>query len=85
MLPEISSVFEIARSGAPGDLHLVRLIDRALQATGHLSLRDLDVVIDGTSVVLRGKLPRYYLKQMAHAAIRAIPEVGNVHDELEIV
>jgi len=85
MLPETSPVFEIARSGAPGDLHLVRLIDRAFQATGHLSLRELDLVIDGTSVILRGKLPRYYLKQMAHAAIRAIPGIGNVHDEVEVV
>ena len=76
---------EMARSTPSGDLQLAWLINRALQATGHLCLRHLDIVVEGAIVILRGKLPRYYLKQRAHAAIRAIPGVGNVRDEVEII
>lgn len=75
---------ETTRSAAAGDAHLARLIDQAFRATGHLCLRDLDLVIAGGLVVLRGKLPRYYLRQVAHAVVRAIPGVNEVHDEVEV-
>jgi osmotically-inducible protein OsmY len=76
---------EAESSAATGDVHLVWLIDQALRATGYLCLRDLDLIVADGKVVLRGKLPRYYLKQVAHATVRALPGVIDVHDEVEVV
>lgn len=67
------------------DAHIVLQINLALRATGHLPLLNLECVASGGVVILRGRLPRYYLKQVAHAAIRAISGVHRIHDELEIV
>src|SRR5262245_53508254 len=66
------AIDDTARSAASGELHLGKLIDRALRATGHLCLGDLDFVVTGGAVVLRGKLSRYYLKQVTYAIVRAI-------------
>jgi osmotically-inducible protein OsmY len=67
------------------DAHIVLQIDLALRATGYLALLNLEFVATGGVVVLRGRLPRYYLKQVVHAAVRAISGVHRIHDELEIV
>ena len=82
--PEFNSD-DAVRLSAPGDVHLEKLIDRALRGTGHLCLGDLHVIVSGGVIVLRGKLPRYYLKQVTHAIVRAIPGVLEIHDEIEIV
>jgi osmotically-inducible protein OsmY len=72
-------------SASPADARLGGQIDQALRATGHLSLRRLEIIAAEGLVVLRGRLPSYYLKQVAQTAVRAVPGVGAVHDELDIV
>lgn len=67
------------------DKRLAEKIDKAVRATGYLSLRGLNVIVVERLVVLRGKLPSYYMKQVVHAAVRAVLGVGEVRDELNVV
>ena len=60
-------------------------IDQALQATRYLTLRNLEIIVLDGLVILRGVLPSYYMKQVAHTAVRAVPGVGEVRDELDVV
>lgn len=47
-------------------------------------IRDLDVACEGNRVVLRGRAPSYYLKQLAqHGALDVLPEIA-VENEIEV-
>ena len=74
-----------ARSASSADERVAEKIDQALRATGYRSLRNLAFLVAEGLVILRGRLPSYYMKQVAQATVRAVPGVGDVHDELEIV
>jgi len=74
-----------SKSASPADAHLASQIDRALRATGYLCLRNLAFLVAEGLVILRGRLPSYYMKQVAQATVRAVPGVGDVHDELDVV
>src|SRR5690349_11610121 len=58
---------------------LLARVDQALRATGYLSLRELKCTVGEGLVTLRGRLPSYYMKQVAHVAVRAVPGVGDIH------
>lgn len=70
---------------ARGQAILEMQVDEALRATGHLPLRYLEFTEDGGVVTLRGRLPSYYLKQIAQTVVLAIPGVDGVCDELDVV
>jgi len=55
-----------------------------LRATGYLPLRDLEIFAAEGFVTLRGRVPSYYLKQVAQAAVLALPGVDAVRNELDV-
>lgn len=63
---------------------LVDDIMSALRSTGYLELFDLDVVVDGHDVLLRGRVPSYYIKQKAEFMIRSMPGVATLHSDIEV-
>jgi osmotically-inducible protein OsmY len=72
-------------AGPAADLDLASQIDWALHATGYPPLRDVHILaVEGTAV-LRGVVPTYYMKQIAQAAVSAIPGVSELHNELDVV
>lgn len=73
------------RSASPADARVAEKIEQALRLTGYLSLRDLEIFVAEGLVVLRGRLPSYYLKQVTQAAVRAVLGVREVRDELDVV
>lgn len=73
------------RSMSRPDARMAARIERALRDTGYLSLRDLEIIVTEGLVVLRGRLPSYYLKQVAHATAGAVPGVAEILDELDVV
>jgi hypothetical protein len=48
---------------------------RALRATGYLSLRAVKASVSGRVVILQGRVPTYYMKQLAQAAAMDVADV----------
>lgn len=57
----------------------------ALQNTGYLQLQDLEVLVDGHGVRLRGTLPSFYLRQKAHHIALRVPGVLNLVDDVDVI
>src|SRR5262249_46261898 len=66
------------------DRRLAEQVALALFATGYPALRNLEVVVGDRLVLLRGRVPSYYLKQLAQAAALAVPEVHQLCNQLEV-
>lgn len=57
----------------------------ALRQTGYGQLRDLDLSSDGDVIVLSGRVPTYFLKQLAQVAAMGVPGVQCVINEMQVV
>ena len=66
------------------DLHLAEGIERALRATGYGALRTIEVAVHARIVRLVGRVPSYYLKQVAQVTALAIPETQQVRNDLDV-
>lgn len=67
------------------DLRLAEHIERALRATGHGALRAVEVAVRGRLVILSGRVPTYYLKQIAQATALTVPGTHQLHNDLDVV
>lgn len=56
----------------------------ALDGTGRTWLRRVSVSVYGGVVLLQGRVPSFYLKQMAQVIVMAVPGVGVVRNELQV-
>jgi len=72
------------RSALPAGRRLSEQIIQVLRATGYLALRDLDAFAAEGIVILRGRVPSYYLKQVAQSAVRELPGVVEVRNQLDV-
>jgi hypothetical protein len=70
-----SGVDAEAKSFSPADRRLSEQIIQVLRATGCLPLRDLRVFSADGLVTLQGRVPSYYMKQVAQSAICSLPGV----------
>jgi CheY-like chemotaxis protein len=52
--------------------------------TGYGKLRDVAVSAHSRVVVLRGRVPSYYLKQVAQTAVLSLPGIDHVRNDLEV-
>jgi osmotically-inducible protein OsmY len=68
-----------------GDVHLAERVSLALRETGRLPLIDLDVSVCDQLVLLQGRLPTYYLKQLAQATAMAVPGIERVRNLVNVV
>ncbi len=66
------------------DRRLAERVARTLRATGYGPLRDLEVTVHERLVILGGRVPSYYLKQIAQATALAVPGVEQVRNDLEV-
>ena len=73
----------MARS-AEGNCPLAECVERALRATGYGSLRGVEVTARERMVILKGRVPSYYLKQVAQAAALAVPGGHQIRNDLEV-
>jgi osmotically-inducible protein OsmY len=63
---------------------LLGMVQRRLQDSGYLALRDVDCSADDQNVVLRGNVPSFYLKQLAQEVVRAAVGVRHIVNEIEV-
>jgi osmotically-inducible protein OsmY len=64
------------------DCDLQNRVIRALRATGYPALRDIDVTVSESTVLLAGRTPTYYLKQTAQSAAMAVAGQHVVSNEI---
>jgi hypothetical protein len=57
---------------------------RTLTESGHAQLRQVRIAISGTEVALLGRVPTYYLKQLAQSLVLAVEGVESLRNELEV-
>lgn len=67
------------------ELALVEAVRRALDSTGYLELRNLDVKISDDFVQLDGRVRSYYMKQVAQSAAKSVRGVARVLNHVEVV
>ena len=55
-----------------------------LQSSGHADLRNVLCEHDSGVTRLRGHLPSFYLKQLAHELVRNIHGIGQIENAIEV-
>jgi osmotically-inducible protein OsmY len=55
-----------------------------LHRAGYLALRDIACDADGDALRLRGRLPTYYLKQLAQELAAEVEGVGRVINQIQV-
>jgi osmotically-inducible protein OsmY len=63
----------------------VEAVDRALRATGYPALRGIQIEIERGIVVLWGRVPNYYQKQVAQVTAQRMPGVRGIANGIEVV
>jgi osmotically-inducible protein OsmY len=66
------------------DMDLAERVERALRATGYSPLRAVEVAVRDRRVLLSGRVPSYYMKQIAQSAVLAVPGVGELCNDLDV-
>lgn len=67
------------------DLRLAERVQHALHASGHAVLRGARITVHARSVILAGRVPSYYLKQVAQTLALAVPGILQIENGLEVV
>jgi osmotically-inducible protein OsmY len=66
------------------DCRLAERVERALRATGYGALRGIKVTVHARYIILGGRVPSYYLKQVAQATALAVPGARHVRNDLDV-
>ena len=67
------------------DRNLIETVARALRETGHPAMRSLDIEISGGVVILWGRVPSYYQKQLAQETVQRVAGVQGIANGIEVV
>ena len=59
-------------------------IKEKLHFTQHAALRCVTYSIEGDTVVLFGRVPSYYLKQLAQVKVTCVPGIERVDNRIEV-
>jgi osmotically-inducible protein OsmY len=66
------------------DLHLAERVACALRATGYGPLRSIHVIVHARLALLGGRVPSYYLKQLAQSTALTVSGIDQVRNDLEV-
>jgi BON domain len=66
------------------ELPLAGSVKRALHATGRGALCGVEVSVRARVAFLGGRVPSYYLKQVAQAVALAVPGIQHICNDLEV-
>ena len=70
--------------GSQIDLVLHARIQQALKSSGYKALRNLGVTTNEGHVYLQGRVPTYYLKQVAQTKVMALDEVETLENAISV-
>jgi len=85
MMPlETTSMTESHHSNESSAARVVDAVREALGKTGYTWLQRVAVAWERECIALRGRVPSFYLKQLAHVTAMAVPGIGVVINELQV-
>jgi osmotically-inducible protein OsmY len=67
------------------DVRVAEEVERTLRATGHIPLRAVKISVCGRVVIVQGRVPSYYLKEVAQTAALGVLGVEELRNDLEVV
>jgi len=67
------------------DKDLLQRVTCFLHQQGHVPLQSLEITVDQGVVLVRGRVPTFYLRQVAIACIKHVAGVTRVVDLIEVV
>ena len=63
---------------------IVRTATAALKATGYRQLESLQVYCSHGRLTLQGRVPTYYLKQVAQSAIQGLHGIRDIDNDIRV-
>jgi osmotically-inducible protein OsmY len=73
-----------AMTPSAGDAGVEMKAQRLLDESNYLALRRLQCEFRDGHLVLRGRVPTFYLKQMAQTLVRQLPQVQQIENRLDV-
>jgi hypothetical protein len=82
-----AAIAELPSTTAPERAELSLLARKHLECHPHFRgrLSGLEIQQRGRTLVLSGRLPTFYLKQLVQEAVRHLPGVQHVRNEIDVV
>lgn len=78
-------VAQSAASAATQDERILQQVVAAFVQTGYAQLRNVKTYCHNGRVILQGRIPTAYLKQMALEVVQSLPDVKDVDNDLRVV
>ena len=75
---------KIGTKARPAEAAIGRLVEGVLRRSGYLALRDVSCVAVGQALYLRGRLPSYYLKQVAQESAASVAGAHRLINLIEV-
>jgi osmotically-inducible protein OsmY len=69
---------------SPASFPLAETVRIALGKTGHSRMQCVAVTFESGTLVLQGRVPSYYLKQLAQETVQGLPGIHAVRNELQV-
>jgi osmotically-inducible protein OsmY len=63
---------------------IAEIAQAALRRSAYFELRDVSCEFSGGVLTLHGRVPTYYLKQLAQVSVVDVPGVIEVHNRIEV-
>jgi len=76
---------QLPASPALEERRLAQRVERALHVRGYRALRAVTVTVRGPLVILQGRVPSYYMKQMAQEAALEVPGVRKLRNDVQVI
>ena len=67
------------------DVRLAIRVEMVLRATGHRALCNAEVTVQERVVTLTGRVPSYFLKQLAQTAAGGVTGIERIQNDLAVV
>jgi osmotically-inducible protein OsmY len=86
MSPEQETIAVLSRPNPFTALfqEIAEVAQAALRRSAYFELHNVSCDYSGGVLTLRGRVPTYYLKQVAQASVADVPGVVEVHNRLEV-
>ncbi len=75
---------ELATKAHPPAIAIGRTVEDLFRRSGYLALRDVSCVAIGDALYLRGRLPSYYLKQVAQEVAASVAGARRMINRIEV-
>jgi osmotically-inducible protein OsmY len=63
---------------------IAEIAQAALRRSAYVELRNVSCDFSGGVLTLQGRVPTYYLKQLAQASVADVPGVVEIHNRVEV-